>query len=93
MVFGGALLYFMQKLVEAILSQPSADSSLCGGSLLEGTRAKPPLKGEVPAKRAEGFRPLCRKDAAALSAAVTTCKHKENAPNLHGRVVGRKDTI
>ena len=40
-----------------ILSQPSADSSLCGGSLLEGTRAKPPLKGEVPAKRAEGFVP------------------------------------
>ena len=35
---------------------------------------KPPLKGEVPAKRAEGFRPLCRKDAAALSAAVTIFK-------------------
>ena len=35
--------------LRAILSQPSADSSLCGGSLLEGTRAKPPLKGEVPA--------------------------------------------
>ena len=36
-----------------------------------GTK-KPPLKGEVPAKRAEGFRLPRRKVAAALSAAVTT---------------------
>ena len=35
-----------------------------------GTK-KPPLKGEVPAKRAEGFRLPRRKVAAALSAAVT----------------------
>ena len=34
----------------------AADSSLCGGSLLVALPAKPPLKGEVPAKRAEGFR-------------------------------------
>ena len=34
----------------------TADSSLCGGSLLAYLHAKPPLKGEVPAKRAEGFR-------------------------------------
>ena len=32
------------------------DSSLCGGSFLAYLHAKPPLKGEVPAKRAEGFR-------------------------------------
>ena len=32
-----------------ILSQPSADSSLCGGSPLAYLPAKPPLKGEVPA--------------------------------------------
>ena len=37
------------RLEGLILSQPSTDSALCGGSLLEGTRAKPPLKGEVPA--------------------------------------------
>ena len=36
--------------------------------------------------------PLSRQDAAALSAAVTTSKYKENAPNSHGRVVRRKDT-
>ena len=41
---------------------------------------KPPLKGEVPAKRAEGFRPPYRKVAAALSAAVTTTKFIGNAP-------------
>ena len=35
----------------------TADSSLCGGSLLAALPAKPPLKGEVPAKRAEGFVP------------------------------------
>ena len=33
----------------------TADSSRCGGSLLAALPAKPPLKGEVPAKRAEGF--------------------------------------
>ena len=41
---------------------------------------KPPLKGEVPAKRAEGFRPPRRKVAAALSAAVTTTKFIGDAP-------------
>ena len=39
----------------------------------------PPLKGEVPASRAEGFRPPRRKVAAALSAAVTTTKPIRNA--------------
>ena len=63
-----------------ILSQPSADSSLCGGSLLAGSRVKPPLKGEVPAKRAEGFVPRDAKVAAALSAAVTTTPKQKNAP-------------
>ncbi len=46
---------------------------------------KPPLKGEVPAKRAEGFRSPRRKVAAALSAAATTTPKQENAPTLHGR--------
>ena len=46
-----------------------------------GTK-KPPLKGEVPAKRAEGFRLPRRKVAAALSAAVTTTKQQETAPTL-----------
>ena len=70
-----------------ILSQPSADSSLCGGSLLEETRAKPPLKGEVPAKRAEGFVPHVAQVAAALSAAVTATKRHGTAPNLQGQIV------
>ena len=48
---------------------------------MEGTRAKPPLKGEVPAKRAEGFVPLRRKVAAALSAAVTTTKFIGEQPH------------
>ena len=43
---------------------------------------KPPLKGEVPAKRAEGFRPPRCKVAAALSAAVTTTKLTGDTPTL-----------
>ena len=42
---------------------------------------KPPLKGEVPAKRAEGFRPPRRKVAAALSAAVTTTEFIGERPH------------
>ena len=47
--------------------------ALCAWHSFGGAGAKkPPLKGEVPAKRAEGFRLPRRKVAAALSAAVTT---------------------
>ena len=46
---------------------------------------KPPLKGEVPAKRAEGFVPPRRKVTAALSAAVTATPKQGNAPNSQGR--------
>ena len=54
--------------------QPS-DSPLCGGSPLEESRAKPPLKGEVPAICGRrGSSPHAAKVAAALSAAVTTTK-------------------
>ena len=53
--------------------------------------AKPPLKGEVPApRRAEGFVPSAAKVAAALSAAVTTTKQQESAPNPHGRTSPKK---
>ena len=62
----------------------TADSSLCGGSLLVTLPAKPPLKGEVPAKRAEGFVPHATKVTAALSAAVTIIQQQETAPNLQG---------
>ena len=49
--------------------------ALCAWHSFGGTGTKkPPLKGEVPAKRAEGFVPPRRKVAAALSAAVTTTK-------------------
>ena len=65
-----------------ILSQPSADSSLCGGSLLAALPAKPPLKGEVPATGGRrGSFPNATKVAAALSAAVTTTNLQEAAPN------------
>ena len=58
------------------------DSSLCGGSLLAHLRAKPPLKGEVPAiSGRRGSFPNAVKVAAALSAAVTTTKKQESAPN------------
>ena len=51
--------------------------------LVELLHKKPPLKGEVPAKRAEGFVPPRRKVAAALSAAVTTTPSLlEDAPNV-----------
>ena len=50
-------------------------------TFFRGTHVKkPPLKGEVPAKRAVGFRPPRRKVAAALSAAVTTTKQQETVP-------------
>ena len=51
---------------------------------------KPPLKGEVPAKRAEGFRPPRRKVAAALSAAVTTTKPIRNASTSQAEPSKRK---
>ena len=53
--------------------------------------AKPPLKGEVPAKRAEGFRlPCAAMVAAALSAAVTSTPKQEIAPTSHGRTSREK---
>ena len=56
--------------------------------------AKPPLKGEVPAKRAEGFRPPhAAMVAAALSAAVTTTKKQKSAPNKQGQPVRRKSQL
>ena len=47
----------------SILSQPLAESSLCGGSPLATLPAKPPLKGEVPAigGRREPFGDASRK--------------------------------
>ena len=45
------------------------------------------MKGEVPAKRAEGFVPHVAQVAAALSAAVTTTKRHGTAPNLQGQIV------
>ena len=55
--------------------------------------AKPPLKGEVPAKRAEGFRLLrAAMVAAALSAAVTSTPKQENTPNLHGHASPKERT-
>ena len=59
----------------------------------ERLHAKPPLKGEVPAKRAEGFRlPRAAMVAAALSAAVTSTPKQENAPTSHGRASPKKRT-
>ena len=53
---------------------------------------KPPLKGEVPAKRAEGFVPPRRKVAAALSAAVTTTKPIGDAPTFQAEPTQKKDS-
>ncbi len=55
--------------------------------------AKPPLKGEVPAKRAEGFAPPRRKVAAALSAAVTTTKQQETAPTSQAEPSQKNRTL
>ena len=69
-----------------ILSQPSADCSLCGGSLLGGAfRKASPERGGARRKRAEGFVPQRWLVAAALSAAVTSSQKQKNAPNAHGR--------
>ena len=69
-----------------ILSQPSADCSLCGGNLLGGaSRKASPERGGARRKRAEGFVPQRRLVAAALSAAVTSSQKQKNAPNFHGR--------
>ena len=56
---------------------------------MEENRAKPPLKGEVPAKRAEGFVPHVAQVAAALSAAVTTTQNKKTRPCYMGTQVRR----
>ena len=57
-------------------------------------RAKPPLKGEVPAICGRrGSFPHAAKVAAALSAAVTTAKPIEDAPNEQGRIVWRKSQL
>ena len=58
---------------------------------MEGTRAKPPLKGEVPAKRAEGFVPHAAQVAAALSAAVTTPQNRKARARRMGAQVRRKN--
>ena len=68
------------------MTAPSAE-----GALWVRLYAKPPLKGEVPAKRAEGFRlPCAAMVAAALSAAVTTTKPQGIAPTSHGRTSREK---
>ncbi len=55
--------------------------------------AKPPLKGEVPAICGRrGSFPHAAKVAAALSAAVTTAKPIEYAPNSHGRTSPKERT-
>ena len=53
---------------------------------------KPPLKGDVPAKRAEGFVPPRRKVAAALSAAVTTTKFIGERPHSQAEPPMQKRT-
>ena len=69
-----------------ILSQPSADCSLPGGSLWGGaSRKASPERGGARRKRAEGFVPQRWLVAAALSAAVTSSQKQKNAPNAHGR--------
>ena len=52
---------------------------------------KPPLKGEVPAKRAERFVPHVAQVAAALSAAVTTTKLIGDTPTLRRNQARRSD--
>ena len=59
-------------------------------SSAEEPQAKPPLKGEVPAKRAEGFVPHAAKVAAALSAAVTTTKMIGDTPNSQAESTPQK---
>ena len=55
--------------------------------------AMPPRKGEVPAKRAEGFRlPRAAMVTAALSAAVTSTPKQKNAPTSHGRASPKERT-
>ena len=67
-----------------ILCQPSADCSLCGGSLWGGaSRKASPERGGARRRRAEGFVPPRRTVAAALSAAVTTTAQQE-PPHLSG---------
>ena len=51
-----------------------------------------PERGGARPKRAEGFVPLRRKVAAALSAAVTTTPKQENAPTLHGREPSKEES-
>ena len=69
----------------------TADSSLCGGSLLAAPLAKPPLKGEVPAYGGRrGSSPHAAKVAAALSAAVTTTQQQEKSPPLRRNQLRRK---
>ena len=69
----------------------TADSFLCGGSLLAAPLAKPPLKGEVPAHGGRrGSSPHAAKVAAALSAAVTTTQQQEKSPPLRRNQLRRK---
>ena len=76
-----------------ILSQPSADRSLCGGSLLSGaSRKASPEKGGARRRRAEGFAPQRWLVAAALSAAVTFAPKQGNAPNFHGRASSEQES-
>ena len=76
-----------------ILSQPSADCSLCGGSLLSGTSRKAaPERGGARRKRAEGFVPQRWQVTAALSAAVTTTPKQKNAPHSHGRASSEQES-
>ena len=70
------------------MTAPSAE-----GAFWAYLPAKPPLKGEVPAKRAEGFRPpRAAMVAAALSAAVTSTPKQEDAPTSHGRASPKERT-
>ena len=82
------------QLKEGILGQPSADSSLCGGSLLTRLLAKPPLKGEVPAVggRRGSVPPRCT-SAAALSAAVDSTKPIRDHPPLRRNHLRRSNQL
>ena len=81
------------QLVEVSSVSLTAFSSLCRGSLWTVLPAKPPLKGEVPAICGRrGPFPYAAKVAAALSAAVTTAKPIEDAPNSHGRTSPKERT-
>ena len=73
---------------------PQTRNPLCEGSLWTVLSAKPPLKGEVPAICGRrGLFPHTAKVAAALSAAVTTAKLQETAPNEQGHIVWRKSQL